>query len=63
VTPTACYGSFREAVRNATGGRVTDAPSSALAAMRDPAFEAKINAASAQTSRSGLAAADTIGLV
>jgi hypothetical protein len=60
VAPTVCYASFREAVRDATGGRVTDAPSSALAAMRDPAFEAKVNASSAQTSLSGLAAADTI---
>jgi hypothetical protein len=59
VAPTVCYASFRDAVRNATGGRVSDAPASALAALRDPAFEAKVNAASAQTSRSGLAA-DTI---
>jgi hypothetical protein len=60
ATPTTCYATFREAIRRATGGRIADAPASAPAAMRDKAFEARINAVAAQTSRSGLAASDTI---
>jgi hypothetical protein len=58
--PTTCYSSFREAIRQATGGRVTDAPLNSRAAMNDKAFEAKLNAAAAQSSLTGLADADTI---
>jgi hypothetical protein len=54
--PMACYGSFREAIRQATGGRVTDAPESAAAAVRDDAFEAKVNAAGAESERAAVAA-------
>jgi hypothetical protein len=58
-TPAVCYASFREAVRQATGGRVTDAPASARLAARDKGFEAKVNAAAEQSSLTGVDA-DTV---
>jgi len=58
-TPTACFDSFTEAISRATGGRVSDAPGSPRTAMRDVGFEAKLNAAAAQSSRVGISA-DTV---
>ncbi len=37
-----CYATFPAAIAAATGGRVTDAPASAAAAVRDPAFAAAL---------------------
>jgi hypothetical protein len=39
-----CFATFREAVAFGTGGRVTDAPLSAIAAATDPAFTAAVQA-------------------
>ncbi|MEU3571141.1 hypothetical protein AB0E96_22385 [Kitasatospora sp. NPDC036755] len=38
-----CFGTYREAIKFATGGRVADAPLSAAAAARDSAFADKLN--------------------
>ncbi|MFE0424134.1 hypothetical protein [Streptomyces sp. NPDC058953] len=39
-----CYATFREAIRHATGGAVTDAPLDARTAMADPTFAKRLNA-------------------
>jgi hypothetical protein len=65
---TTCYATFTEAIRQATGGRVTDAPASGAAAARDASFAAKVNAAGAGASQANAlraavgapAASDTI---
>jgi len=49
----ACFDSFASAIRFATGGRVTNAPATAAAAVADPAFVAELGA-SKSTSGSGV---------
>ncbi|MEV4539212.1 hypothetical protein AB0J82_36115 [Asanoa sp. NPDC049518] len=43
-----CYSSFRTAITNATGGRVTDAPLDAKAALNDEKFAKKVDDAPAR---------------
>jgi hypothetical protein len=42
-----CFATYRAAIGYATGGRITDAPSSATAAALDPAFATEVAAANA----------------
>ncbi|WP_271220701.1 peptidase inhibitor family I36 protein [Streptosporangium carneum] len=46
---TTCYATFTEAVADATGGRITDAPRDSVSAMADPAFDRRVNALSQDT--------------
>ncbi|MEV7012195.1 hypothetical protein [Streptosporangium sp. NPDC051022] len=39
-----CYRTFTEAIADATGGRITDAPREAATAMADPEFDRRMNA-------------------
>jgi hypothetical protein len=48
-----CYDSFTAAIAEATGGRITDAPDNAAAAVKDPRLAARLNA---PVTRSGGAA-------
>jgi hypothetical protein len=64
VTPGAtltCYSSFATALSNATGGRVTDAPDDARAALGDERLAAKLNAlGNATTTASATAVQDIV---
>jgi hypothetical protein len=53
VRPQACYTTFAAAIRYATGGRVTDAPATAVEAVLDAAFGARLDAAGAASLRAG----------
>ncbi|GIH17716.1 hypothetical protein [Rugosimonospora africana] len=57
-----CYGSFTTAIAKATGGRIADAPGDARAAVKNPAFEARLNALSARTGAVAPAASIVIGI-
>lgn len=46
---TTCYQSFRDAVAKATGGRITDAPSTPSTAVADSRFEDRLNALGAES--------------
>jgi hypothetical protein len=54
-----CFSTFQQALQFASGGVLTDGPKNAQDALRDPAFDAKVDAANAR--QSALAAAyDTV---
>ncbi|GIF63884.1 hypothetical protein Ais01nite_19190 [Asanoa ishikariensis] len=52
-----CYSSFRTAITNATGGRVTDAPGDAKAALNDEKLATKLNDLPSARSNAPMAAA------
>jgi hypothetical protein len=56
---TACFDSFTEAISQATGGRVTDAPTDPWAAATDAGLDATLNAAAERSSLIGTGA-DTV---
>ncbi|WP_147339431.1 hypothetical protein [Actinomadura spongiicola] len=49
-----CFGGFREALAEATAGRITDAPGNAAAAAADRVLERRINALAAERGGSAL---------
>jgi hypothetical protein len=55
---TACYASFTEALSTATGGRITDAPADARAALSDGTLVARINDRDAMPKAEGRADRD-----
>ncbi|MEV4625918.1 hypothetical protein AB0J90_06475 [Micromonospora sp. NPDC049523] len=57
-----CYDSFTKAIAKATGGRVTDAPNNARAAIQDQGLTAKLNATGATKDRASVAVDVLIGI-
>jgi hypothetical protein len=51
--PVECFGTFREAVKDATGGRIKDAPNDASEAARNKAFRDKLSAPGQQKQQGG----------
>jgi hypothetical protein len=56
-----CFATYRAAIAYGTGGRVTDAPTSARAAALDPAFAARMAALPASTPKVAAAASTLLG--
>lgn len=46
---TSCYRTFTEAIAEATGGKIADAPADASAGVKDPRLAARLNATSKKT--------------
>jgi hypothetical protein len=63
AAPMVCYSSFRTAMTNATGGRVTDAPTDAKAALTDEKLEKKLNALPSSTASRAPSAAAASNIV
>ena len=59
---TTCFATFTQAIRQATGGAVTDARATADAAMKDPSFLEKVNAAARATSGAAAFQAAVVGV-
>lgn len=55
-----CYGSFREAVADATNGRISDAPEDPATAAKDPKFKARVNDAATPSSERVAGAGGTV---
>jgi len=60
AAPMVCYSSFTTAITNATGGRVTDAPSDAKTALDDEKLAKKLNDLPSAPARAPSAAASNI---
>lgn len=59
---TKCFGSFRTAIANATGGQVTDAPADPQTAMNDSGFAARLNALRPRAASGSVAPAASVVL-
>ena len=60
--PIRCYDSFTTAIAKATGGRVTDAPDNARAALKDARLAAQLNATSTKQVAATIAPQDRASL-
>ena len=56
----ACFDTFAEAIKYATGGRELDPPKDPAVAVRDPAFAERLNASSVAPAAAGAAAVSTV---
>jgi hypothetical protein len=55
-----CFGTFAEALENASGGRLTDGPKNAAAAVQDPNFVARVNASNGELDQVNAAATSIV---
>jgi hypothetical protein len=58
-----CFATFRAAIADATGGRITDAPASATTAALDPKFSAEVDSVNAAAARSAAIAPAAVSLL